>query len=132
MRAGMEASRLTCFAGPEDDPILSFGLPFEPEDSQYGESRFTYYCLWALQPTLVEYEHSGTVFGAINKRQFEALLVIDPPKALVDFFAIHSREWEDRIRSNTFEGRALAEQRDVLLPKLVSGEVGVGELMLCH
>ena len=58
--------------------------------------------------------------------------MIDPPKALVDFFAIHSREWEDRIRSNTLEGRALAEQRDVLLPKLVSGEVRVGELMLCH
>ena len=68
MRAGMEASRLTCFAGPEYDPIISFGLPFEPGDCPYGKSRFTYYCLWALQPTLVEYEHSGTVFGAINKR----------------------------------------------------------------
>ena len=39
MRAGMEASRLTCFAGPEYDPIISFGLPIEPEDSQYGEYR---------------------------------------------------------------------------------------------
>ena len=39
MRAGMEASRLTCFAGPEYDPIISFGLPFEPENSQYGKSR---------------------------------------------------------------------------------------------
>ena len=37
MRAGMDASRLTCFAGPEYDPIISFGLPFEPEDSQYGK-----------------------------------------------------------------------------------------------
>ena len=94
-----------------------------------GSRSFTYYCLRALQPTLVEYEHSGTVFGAINKRQFEALLVIDSPKALVAFFEIHSREWEDRIRSNTLEGRALAAQRDALLPKLVSGVVGVGELI---
>ena len=31
--------RLTSLAGPDDDATISFGLPFEPEDSQYGESR---------------------------------------------------------------------------------------------
>ena len=31
--------RLTCFAGPEYDASISFGLPFEPEDCQYGKSR---------------------------------------------------------------------------------------------
>ena len=31
--------RLTGLAGPEYHAIISFGLPFEPEDSQYGESR---------------------------------------------------------------------------------------------
>ena len=31
-------------------------------------------------------------------------------------------ECEDRIRSNTLEGRALAAQRDALLPKLVTGK----------
>ena len=30
--------RLNGLAGPEYDAIISFGLPFEPEDSQYGES----------------------------------------------------------------------------------------------
>ena len=29
---------LTCLAGPEYHAIISFGLPFEPEDSQYGKS----------------------------------------------------------------------------------------------
>ena len=28
--------RLTGLAGPEYDASISFGLPFEPEDSQYG------------------------------------------------------------------------------------------------
>ena len=87
-----------------------------------GSRSFTYYCLWALQPTLVEYEHTGTVFGAINKKQFEALLAIEPPKELVERFETFSRECEDRIRSNTLEGRALAAQRDALLPKLVTGK----------
>ena len=31
--------RLTGHAGPDYDAILSFGLPIEPEDSQYGKSR---------------------------------------------------------------------------------------------
>ena len=31
--------RLNDLAGPEYHAIISFGLPFEPEDSQYGESR---------------------------------------------------------------------------------------------
>ena len=31
--------RLTGLAGPDYDPNISFGLPLEPEDSQYGKSR---------------------------------------------------------------------------------------------
>ena len=31
--------RLTGLAGPDYDATISFGLSFEPEDSQYGESR---------------------------------------------------------------------------------------------
>ena len=31
--------RLTGLAGPDYDAAISFGLPFEPEDSQYGKSR---------------------------------------------------------------------------------------------
>ena len=31
--------RLTGLAGPDYDATVSFGLPFEPEDSQYGEYR---------------------------------------------------------------------------------------------
>ena len=31
--------RLSGLAGPDYDATISFGLPFEPEDSQYGKSR---------------------------------------------------------------------------------------------
>ena len=31
--------RLSGLAGPDYHAIISFGLPFEPEDSQYGEYR---------------------------------------------------------------------------------------------
>ena len=31
--------RLNGLAGPDYDAIISFGMPIEPEDSQYGEYR---------------------------------------------------------------------------------------------
>ena len=31
--------RLTGLVGPDYDAAISFGLPYEPEDSQYGEYR---------------------------------------------------------------------------------------------
>ena len=36
--------RLTGLAGPEYHAIISIGLPFEPEDSQYGKSRL----IWGM------------------------------------------------------------------------------------
>ena len=34
--------RLTGLAGPDYDATISFGLPIEPEDSQYGKYRLTW------------------------------------------------------------------------------------------
>ena len=34
--------RLPGLAGPEYHAVISFGLPIEPEDSQYGEYRMEY------------------------------------------------------------------------------------------
>ena len=51
-----------------------------------GSSSFTYHLAWAMQRELQEYEHTGTVFGAVNKSQFEALRVIEPDPNIVDAF----------------------------------------------
>ena len=90
-----------------------------------GSSSFTYYASWAIQPALQEYEHTGTVFGAINKAQFEALGVIEPPVELVNCFETQVQSLDQRLRSNLSDSRTLTVQRDALLPKLVSGEVSL-------
>ena len=41
-----------------------------------GTMSFTYYSTRTIQAALRDYEHTGTVFGAINKSQFEALRVV--------------------------------------------------------
>ena len=45
--------RLTGLAGPDFDATISFGLPFEPEDSQYGKSR--------LKPQIRLSGHEGMI-----------------------------------------------------------------------
>ena len=90
-----------------------------------GSSSFTYHSAWALQRELKEYEHTGTVFGAINKGQFQALKVTEPDPRVVEAFDTISVSLDARIRSNFAESLTLAALRDTLLPKLISGEIRV-------
>ncbi len=48
-----------------------------------GTISFSYYSAWTIQPALREYEQTGTVFGAINKSQFETLQVIAPSPSVL-------------------------------------------------
>ena len=71
------------------------------------------------------YESEGTVFGAINKQQL-ALLPIpaledEPARALEAVLS----PLDQRVASANEENQALAELRDTLLPKLMSGEIRV-------
>ena len=90
-----------------------------------GSTSFTYYSVWALQEEIQQYEHTGTVFGAITKRQFESLQVIEPPADLVGRFENQVQALDQRIRLCVSVSRTLTDQRDTLLPKLISGEVRV-------
>ena len=90
-----------------------------------GSISFTYYSVEALQPEIGQYEHTGTVFGAINKDQFAALRTMDPSATLVDQFRTRVQPLDERIKTNTAESRSLIAQRDALLLILVSGEVRV-------
>ena len=86
---------------------------------------YSYYFTGTIQPTLQEYEQTGTVFGAINKNQFEALRVLEPDTNIVDAFDACARPLDARIRYSIAESRALTTLRDALLPKLLSGEFRV-------
>ena len=86
---------------------------------------FTYYSAWAMRGNLQQYEHTGTVFGAINKKQFEGLPVIEPKSEVVGAFETCVLYLDKRIGLAVGESRALVAQRDALLPGLVSGEVYV-------
>lgn len=88
-----------------------------------GSRSFTYYAMVAVQEQLRAYEQTGTVFGAINKQQFQALETTAPSPEIIDAYEHTTAPFDSRIRTNTAEIDVLTELRDRLLPKLMSGEM---------
>jgi type I restriction enzyme S subunit len=92
-----------------------------------GSRSFTYYSAWAIERALKLYENTGTVFGAINKKQFEALATMEPTTKIIAAFESMAGPLDERIRANVAESRRLTEMRELLLPRLMSGEVRIAD-----
>ena len=68
---------------------------------------------------------SGTTFMEINSRNFKALPILVPPIEIMREFDRVVSKYFDQIYALEQETVQLAETRDYLLPKLLSGEVEV-------
>ena len=66
-----------------------------------------------------------TTLGHIQRRHLSEALTVVADSALLDSMSCHMQLLLDRSLTLRLESRALAAQRDALLPKLVSGEVRV-------
>jgi len=86
---------------------------------------FTYYAGLHLREELASYDKDGTVFGSINQNQFKALKICGADQTAAAAFDDFVLPIDDLIRTKTDESRTLAETRDYLLPKLMSGAVRV-------
>ena len=93
--------------------------------SRFGAVSYGYYAAQALQTHMREYEHTGTVFGAINRKQLARLPLAQPTPDVVRGFEDIVHPLDQMIRLRTAEIATLTALRDTLLPKLVSGEVRV-------
>ena len=88
---------------------------------------YTYYTMQSLQEIFSRYEAEGTVFGSINKTDFQTLPCLRPPNEIVEAFERLVFPLDQTIENNENESRTLAQTRDTLLPKLLSGEIHVDE-----
>ena len=68
---------------------------------------------------------NGSTFLEISKSNFRRIPLVVPAEEVMTSFDRLARTLHEHIVSNERESRALAIQRDALLPKLVSGEVGM-------
>ena len=68
----------------------------------------------------------GTIYKAVTKRFLEQMPILSPSEQVQDAFENLARPFDDFIAACEAETRKLAEIRDYILPRLVSGQVRVG------
>ena len=90
-----------------------------------GSRSYTYYAMQFLQEVFSRYEAEGTVFGSINKTDFQTLSHLRPSNEVIEAFERLVYPLDQSIENNENESRTLAQTRDTLLPKLLSGEIRV-------
>jgi type I restriction enzyme S subunit len=97
-------------------------IAIPPSDSVPSE----YVLLWLRENMdRIKAHAGGTTFAEISKRAFRPLLMPVPPASALAEFEQATRPMFDLIAGQEREIHALSKIRDVLLPKLVSGEIRV-------
>lgn len=87
---------------------------------------FNYFNLKFTVETLKRNTH-GAVFDTITQATFETVTCVKPENSVMKQFDETVEPLLKSIRSNVFQSRELADLRDTLLPKLLSGELSVAE-----
>jgi type I restriction enzyme S subunit len=120
--------------------VALVGTPMAMNQSCYGlqpkaglQGFFTYFATRQLVAILQQRAH-GSVFDTITRDTLDGVFVAEPPAALVDTFERYAGPILQRIRANLGESRTLAALRDMLLPKLISGELRIldAERFIAH
>jgi type I restriction enzyme S subunit len=92
-----------------------------------GSRSYTYQFMRSLKDIFARFEAEGTVFGCIGKKDFHAILCVLPPYSVEDAFEHVTSPLDERIEINERESCILVALRDMLLPKLMSGELRVSK-----
>jgi type I restriction enzyme S subunit len=90
-----------------------------------GARSYTYYSMRLLENAFAHFEAEGTVFGSIGKKDFHGLTCVTPTEEVVAVYERTVGAFDERIQTNEEQSRTLVALRDVLLPKLLSGEIRV-------
>ena len=111
--------------------LACLGIPMAMNQTCYGirgahgyPDFFTYWNVRTAVDELQTRTH-GTIFDTITRQTFTLVEIAVPSIGLALAFEGMVRPLMDRILANLKESRALAAERDALLPGLVSGEVAV-------
>lgn len=92
------------------------------------KSNFKSYCLYkikSIKPKFNVFEMEGTVFGSLNKDNFNNIEVIIPDKKTMLAFNNVANSMDSKFFNNEKLIRNLSDIKDRLLPKLMSGQVRI-------
>lgn len=80
--------------------------------------------LWTLENMeAILAKANGSTFQEISKGNFRPLPVVIAPDPMLNAFDAMAKPLYERIAKNERESRTLAQTRDLLLPRLMSGEI---------
>ncbi|SED40570.1 type I restriction enzyme, S subunit [Rhizobiales bacterium GAS191] len=80
---------------------------------------------FVLQALDLESFNAGSAVPTLNRNHVHSLPVVVPPRMLVEEFDARCQPLMRMKRANELQSEALAATRDLLLPKLMSGEIRV-------
>ena len=129
-RMAEKLDTLVCVRAPVGDVNMAIekcciGRGLSAVRHKTGAYSFTYYTLKNIEPIFKGFEGEGTVFGSINKANFENIEVIIPDKNIILKFEEIVNSIDEKIFNNSLELKTLSQLRDNLLPKLMSGKIEV-------
>lgn len=93
-----------------------------------GFTSFIFYTMQALKQELDKYNSEGTVFGCINKDSLSTQKVVVPPRDIITDFERVASPLDCQYFVGFEESMRLAQLRDSLLLKLMSGEIDVSKV----
>ena len=91
--------------------------------SKTGNSSFLLYTMKALKPRFDVFNGEGTVFGSINRESLNTMPIEVPPIDMVVKFENIVHPIDEKIKTGYEENCRLVALRDILLPKLMNGEI---------
>lgn len=93
-----------------------------------GDIPNTYVLLWTeANMDIIKSRAGGSTFAEISKRNFRPIPALRPDDATLQAFGAATSPLFDLITANERESQVLVRLRDTLLPKLMSGEIGLTE-----
>ena len=91
------------------------------------QSHFVFWSCKQLASAVMLGGSGGSVFHNMNKTSFENLRLVYPGDEIAQTYSKTVSQIHNRILSNEYESDVLAQIRDLLLPKLMSGEIRLAE-----
>ena len=98
-------------------------IPSESEKLEY-----LYFELKKLKTHLENLGSNGVTLTNVNKEKFQSIKIIDPDKYIVKKYNKIASPFFSQIKELQLQNLNLRKTRDLLFPKLISGEIDVSDL----
>jgi len=102
---------------------------FAIKENSFANLAYIYFQMKMLNPTFIAIatDKQTTGLGHVTVRDMKEMLVISAPDKIKKKFEQIAAPLFEKIKLNLSESQSLAELRDTLLPKLMSGEIRVAD-----